>query len=284
MKKFTTGFLLLIMLLVPFQARAAEGLIPGGQIIGIKLGNSLTVAAFEKGNSAARDAGLQVGDRITHINNIKVDTVQGIRQALKDSTGAVAVRYVRNGTENTLSVTPRSGQLGIYMKQGVTGIGTVTYYDPATGTFGALGHGVNDGSGSLLPMDTGSAFDANVVSIQPGAVGEPGRLMGALHGNAQVGELTKNTAQGIFGTIDTFPQTAPMETAEAHTGDAIIRSTVQGEQVQEYSVKILKIYPSDRSDGRNMLIQITDPALLAATGGIVQGMGVSYNKDNQWNP
>jgi len=74
------------------------------------------------------------------------------------------------------------------------------------------------------------------------------------------------------------------ETAEIKTGKATILSTVDGGGVREYSVDILKIYPKSRQNGRNMLIRVTDDALLAATGGIVQGMGVSYNKDNQWNP
>ena len=275
MKKFTVGLVLLAVLLTPVSA-SAETLIPGGQVIGIKLGEPLTVAAFDA-VSAAKDAGIQVGDQITHINNIKVDTVQGIKQALESTTQPVQVRYVRQGTQKTLTVTPRSGKLGIYMKQCITGIGTVTYYRPG-GSFGALGHGVN------TPAQEGAAYDANIVCVQQGTAGEPGKLMGSLQGNQQLGRLQKNTPQGIFGSLKTLPDTAPMETGTAQVGDAVIRSTVNGKTLQEYSVKILKIYPTHRADGRNMLLQITDPTLLAATGGIVQGMGVSYNKDNQWNP
>ncbi len=274
MKKFTAGLLLLFLFLMPVQAQT-EALIPGGQIIGIKLGNPMTVAAFEQHSSPARDAGMQVGDRITHINNIKVDSLEQIRRVIKDLDGPVEVRYVRNGVDNTLSVTPRSGLLGVYMKKSVTGVGTVTYYDPDTGTFGALGHGVNDSGGNLLAMDTGAAFDANVVSVQPGTVGEPGRLLGALRADGQLGQLSKNTPQGVFGSVDSFPQTAPMEIGHAHTGDAVIRCTIKGRELQEYSVKILKIYPSERENSRNMLIQITDPTLLTTTGGIVQGMSGS---------
>ncbi len=273
MKKFTVGFVLLFILLTPVYAQA-QALIPGGQVIGIRLGDPLTVEAFD-GSSSARDAGMQVGDRITHINNIKVESVQALRQALADADGPVSVGFTRNGIEQTVSVALRSGLLGIYMKQCVTGIGTVTYYDPVSGDFGALGHGVNTKNGDLIQEDVGTVFGATVVSVQPGSSGEPGRLVGSLRAADQVGSLEKNTPQGIFGTLSALPDGTPMEIGTAQTGDAVIRSTVNGKQLQEYSVKILKIYPSDRQNGRNMLLQITDPHLLATTKGIVQGMSGS---------
>ena len=164
MKKITVGLLLLFLLLAPVNARA-QTLIPGGQVIGIRLGDPLTVAAFD-GNSSARDAGMQIGDRITHINDIKVDTVQGLRQAVQEAEGAVLVRYNRDDQSQTVSVMPKAGLLGIYMKQCVTGIGTVTYYDPVSGKFGALGHGVNNKNGELIPEDSGTVFGATVVSVQ----------------------------------------------------------------------------------------------------------------------
>lgn len=273
MKKFTIGLVLLAVLLMPVSA-SAEALIPGGQIIGIKLGDPMTVAAFDP-TSAAREAGIQIGDRITHINNIKVESAQSIKQVLSGATGPVSVRYERNGAENTLSVTPRDHQLGIYLKQCVTGIGTVTYYDPESGSFGALGHGVNNKNGDLLPMNTGNIYDASVISVAQGTSGEPGKLMGALHADQKLGALRKNTPQGIFGSVNASPNTQLLETGTAHVGDAVIRSTVSGDGLQEYSVKILKVYPQSRADGRNMLLQITDPALLSTTGGIVQGMSGS---------
>lgn len=272
MKKFTSGFILLVLLLLPARAQAAT-LIPGGQVVGIRLGDPMTVAAFDPAGSPARDAGLQIGDRITYINDTNVTTVQGIRQALEKSDGAATVRYERQGAPHTVSIKPRNGQLGIYMKNCVSGIGTVTYYRPEDNRFGALGHGVNDRHGNLQPMDTGNAYDAWVLSVKTGAVGDPGKLIGSL--GKPIGSLEKNTSRGIFGTVNNLPDLPTLETAPAKTGDACIRSTVNGQRLQEYSVKILKIYPGDRADGRNMLLQITDPALLSATGGIVQGMSGS---------
>ena len=141
MKKLTNiAAVLLALFLLPQTASAAKLLIPGGQVIGIRLGDPLTVAAFDTA-SAARDAGMEIGDRVTHINNIKVQSVKQLRQAVKQAGDTVSVRFLRNGESQTLSVPLRAGLLGIYMKQCVTGLGTVTYYDPISGDFGALGHG-----------------------------------------------------------------------------------------------------------------------------------------------
>ena len=124
MKKFTVGLVLLFLLLTPVYAQA-QTLIPGGQVIGIRLGDPLTVAAFDTA-SAARDAGIQVGDRITHIDNINVQSVQQLRQVLAEAQDTVSVRFLRNGESRSLSVSLRTGRLGIYMKQCVTRIGTAT--------------------------------------------------------------------------------------------------------------------------------------------------------------
>ena len=272
MKKLTIG-LVLILLLTPVCANA-QVLIPGGQVVGIRLGDPLTIAAFEP-RSSARDAGLQIGDRITHINNIKIATVDELRDAVKASEGAVSIGYIRSGKEQTISVKPKSGLLGIYMTQPINGIGTVTYYDPISGNYGALGHGINDKNGNLSDRKQGTVYDSEVLSIRPGSSGDPGKLIGSLHVDAPLGTLDKNTPQGIFGTLNSVPQNTPLETGTAQVGDATIRCTVHGCALQDYSVKILKIYASDRQNGRNMLLQITDPALLRATNGIVQGMSGS---------
>jgi stage IV sporulation protein B len=117
-----------------------------------------------------------------------------------------------------------------------------------------------------------------VVTVKKGMAGEPGQLKGAVSAAGQIGELYRNTQQGVFGTSAAGWKGEPLPVGEAEdvrTGDAVIRSTVSGRDVREYSVEILKIYPSSRTDGRNLLLRITDPALLEATGGIVQGMSGS---------
>ena len=278
---FRTATVLLFIWMLPQNVLAAEMLIPVGQVIGLELGNdTVTVAAFEESEeSAARAAGVQVGDRILSIDDRPIRKASDIRNALNLSDGSVELEVLRDQQTHTLQVRPRiteSGpRLGIFLKQGITGIGTVTFYDPETHLFGTLGHGVNDKSGKLLKMANGNAYPALILSVKQGISGEPGQLLGSISQNEPTGQLIKNTPQGVFGISDPGWEGTAIPTGEAHTGSAVIRSTIQGTAVQEYSVEILKIYPSARESGRNMLLRITDPVLLETTGGIVQGMSGS---------
>ena len=279
----STGFFLVCILLLT-QSVFAQSLIPGGEVIGIELADgSVTIAAFDEVLGVnARQEGLQVGDKITMIDGTSITSAQDVRYALERSDGMVEVSVLRDGKTKSLNIHPQitaeGPKLGIYLKQGVTGVGTVTWYDPDTGEFGALGHGVNTPEGELLNMEQGKVYRAAVVSVKKGAVGEPGQLMGALKDDIPIGTLSQNTTRGIFGTTPTGWTGEELDTAstdEICTGAAVIRSTVEGDMVREYSVEILKIYPNAGTAGRNMLLKVTDPALLAATGGIVQGMSGS---------
>ena len=291
MKQFLkrAALTLALFLLLPQSANAAQLLIPVGEVIGIALeDNTVTVAAFDDElGKAAQKAGLKVGDRIAKIDNTQIRSAGDIHDALIRSDGTVEVEILREGKGKRLHLIPEitndGPKLGVYLRQGVTGIGTVTWYDPETDTFGALGHGVNTSDGKLVQMRKGTVYRTSVVSVKKGLTGVPGQLMGTLEGREAIGDLAKNTDQGIFGHSESGWKGTALPVAaceEIRTGPACIRSTVQGDKVQEYSVEILKIYPASRNNGRNMLLQVTDPALLEATGGIVQGMGVSYNRDN----
>ena len=261
----------------------ARELIPVGEVIGLELSaGTVTVAAFDDAFPAGKASGLQIGDEILSVDNSRIQCAEDIRKALNHSDGTVELLISRGGSQKQIrmepEITPSGPKLGIYLRQGITGIGTVTFYDPQTGSFGTLGHGVNDSHGKLLPMTKGNAYRASVISVQKGRSGTPGQLKGALDGNALVGNLDGNTAQGVFGAGKNCWSGTALPVAsgeEVHTGSAVIRSTVDQQGVREYSVEILKIYPSDRPDGRNLLIRVTDPDLLTATGGIVQGMSGS---------
>jgi len=292
MKTITkTVAMLLVLLLLPVSA-SARTLIPGGQLLGLQLyDDRVTVAKLDESLTSGKVAGLRPGDQITHIDGIAVTNAADIRKALESSDGSVVLTVLREGKTVTLTaqpdITPEGPRLGVYLKEGITGVGTVTWYDPETGEFAALGHSVNNASGQLMKMTDGSVYRAKVLSVKKGKTGTPGQLLGSMDANVLIGELEKNTQQGVFGTLCVPTAGTPLETAQREqirTGDAVILSTVAADQVQEYSVKILKIYPNTKEQGRNMLIKVTDPELLNTTGGIVQGMGVSYNKDNQWNP
>ena len=266
------------------EAYAAEKLIPVGEVVGLELRNdSVSIAAFDDAWGAqARDAGLQIGDQILNIDGEKVDDAADVRQALTHSDGQVQLRILRKNKEYQLSLKPQittaGPRLGVYLRQGITGIGTVTWYDPASGRFGTLGHGVIDAAGDLVELTEGTVYEANVLSVKRGKCGEPGQLRGGVDSGHALGTVEKNTPQGVFGTVQAGWTGTPLETAprnQVKTGGATIRSTVTGTEPQEYSVEILKIYPGDRHEGRNMLIKITDPQLLNTTGGIVQGMSGS---------
>ncbi|MBR4109169.1 MAG: PDZ domain-containing protein [Oscillospiraceae bacterium] len=260
---------------------AAEFLIPGGQLIGLQLkDNTVTVAAFDDAlGTSARTAGLKVGDKIIKIDEKTVTCAEDVRNALTCSDGQVDVAILRDGKTKKLklrpNITPNGPKLGVYLKQGTTGVGTVTYYDPDTGSFGCLGHGVNTASGDLMPMQTGTAHPASIVSVKKGAVGQPGQIIGCIKAEQLLGTLAKNAQQGVFGKIEFPNKEDAMPIGSAQTGKATIRSTVRDQGLQEYSVEILKIYPNTKTGCRNMLLKITDPALLEATGGIVQGMSGS---------
>lgn len=271
----------LTIFMITGSAGADARLVPGGQIIGLALADStLTVVSIDRtlGKNAA-DAGLQAGDRITRVNNIPVRSIADVRSALDNTSGQWKLSILRDGKAKQLKVSPAATEegprLGIYLKEGITGIGTVTFYDPDTGTYGALGHGVNNAAGDLLAMRQGSAFPATILSVRKGTSGKAGQLVGALTGTEPIGTIDKNTAQGIFGKATHNWQGPSLPTGKAHTGPATIRSTIDDHDLQEYSVEILKIYPNSHTANRNLLLKITDERLLSTTGGIVQGMSGS---------
>ena len=286
MKKMTHSVVAaaLCLWLLPMGAQASRQLIPVGQVVGLELrGESVTVAAFDDTlGAAAREAGLQIGDEILDIDGILIDDADDVKAALSHSDGQVELRILRDEKEQSFCLSPvvteEGPRLGVYLRQGVTGIGTVTWYDPSDGSFGTLGHGVNSPKGELVQMTSGRVYEASVLSIQRGKSGQPGQLRGGVDASQVLGTLKKNTRQGVFGSVDRGWTGKAMQTAamdEIRVGPAVICSTISGNGAQEYSVEILKIYPNSPKDGRNMLIRVTDPALLTATGGIVQGMSGS---------
>ena len=286
MRKYTIRFA--VVILVAFftaqSVSAATLLIPVGEVIGLQLKDDrVTIESFDAElGAAAQAAGLEVGDEILTIDDKPIHCAEDIRQTLKQSDGDVHLQIRRGRQTRQLELSPvvtKDGpKLGILLKEGITGIGTVTYYDPQSGTFGALGHGVNDPDGELVVMSQGLAYAAQVDTVRKGRAGEPGQLMGAVTDPEPLAQLSKNTPQGVFGSGSLLFRGDPLPAASAseiRTGPATIRSTVQNGTVREYSVEILKIYPGSGADGRNMVLRITDPALLEATGGIVQGMSGS---------
>lgn len=286
MKKITHRIIAaaLCLWLLPLEALAAQQLIPVGQVIALELRNdTVCVAAFDETlGSYAQEAGLQIGDEILAIDNKNIRCATDVRRALEHSDGQITLRILRNEQERELKLLPQittdGPRLGVYLRQGITGIGTVTFFDPATGQFGSLGHGVNNAKGGLAEMTGGNIYPASVLSVKRGKCGEPGQLRGGVDCPQALGSLDKNTNCGVFGHAEKIWEGTALEVAsrdEIRPGKATIRSTVSGKQTRDYSVEILKVYPENKAQGRNMLIRVTDKDLLEATGGIVQGMSGS---------
>ena len=173
-------------------------------------------------------------------------------------------------------------QLGVWLRDSMAGIGTMTFYDPQSGVFAALGHGINDvDTAKLMPLETGSIMEASVSDVKRGRAGEPGELHGEFNLTEDLGELYANTDRGIFGHLDGEQLTQGLEPVAVATreqvreGKAVIRSNISGDQVEEYAIEIIRLYPETEGETRNMMIRVTDQRLLDATGGIVQGMSGS---------
>lgn len=280
--------------------RAAAGevgrtVVPMGRAVGIKLFSDgvmvvgLSEVETTAGNeSPAKDCGLKEGDIITHINNSEVDSIEEVQTVLQGLNGArMSIRAVRG--EKQVQMTAQAVQcsndgaykLGAWIRDSMAGIGTMTFYDPQSGVFGALGHGINDVDTALLmPLQSGSIMYAEVTDVKRGQSGAPGELHGAFQVTRDLGELYANTGSGVFGLLDdaSMAGAQPVEVAsrrEVKVGKATILSNIAGDKVEEYEVEITHVYPENAGDTRNLMLKVTDPKLLAATGGIVQGMSGS---------
>ena len=292
---FLSGLLCLSSLLCaqrPAQAAAltAERLIPVGHTIGIKLFAEgvvvIGLAEVDTGGTIrtpGADCGLQVGDVIEEANGKEIESSEQFAELLQCG-GVVELAVTRGEEELTLSAEPVQGadgtwRLGAWIRDSMAGIGTVTFYDPDTGTFGALGHGITDmDTGMLMPLGDGSVMHSSVKAVKRGAAGEPGELKGSFDLYHDLGELYANTDRGIFGRMEDCDlvsgEALPVAAAsEVHTGPAAIRSNVSGDGVEDYAIEIVKVL--DTNDVQNLLIQVTDSRLIEQTGGIVQGMSGS---------
>ena len=259
---------------------AAEFLIPVGKVVGLSLAEgSVTVAAFDEALGApARAAGLAVGDEILSLDGQTVDSAQDLQQALTRSGGTIRLTVARDSRQLELTwnpvVTDQGPKLGVYVREGITGIGTVTYYDPDSGEFGALGHGVSSTGGELAPMRSGSIYAATVTAVRQGKAGDPGQLKGAVEDLQPLGNLYRNCRFGIFGTCAPF-RGEVLPTGEAVLGPARILSNVRGDSVEAFQVEILRLADDGNESGRDMMLRVTDEKLLTTTGGIVAGMSGS---------
>ena len=279
------GVLLALLLLTGVSARAAgeRTLVPVGPTVGIKLfSRGVVVVKLTDGGTPARSCGLRTGDVIVKCGGTAVSSTEQFQSLLQKSGGGETDLQVRrDGGSMTLSVEPEQNEQGVYcigawVRDSMAGIGTMTWYDPATGAFGALGHGVTDTDTSLLmPFSNGSVLPSTVKAVKRGEAGSAGELRGDFDLTRDLGPLYANTSGGIFGKLEEAPGAgAAVPAGTALPGPATILANVKGDEVREYDIEILKV-SSSSADGRDLVLSVTDPALLEVTGGIVQGMSGS---------
>ena len=242
------------------------------------------VVKLPEDDTPARECGLRTGDVIVRCGGLAVTSAEQFQSLLRDGgETAKELEIQRDGGEVTLRVEPERNDngdywIGAWIRDSMAGIGTMTWYDPESGAFGALGHGITDvDTAQLMPFRRGSILPSTVKAVKRGESGCAGELRGEFDLSRDLGPLYANTNQGVFGTLseDCAPvsrEAVPVGTPTA--GPAQILSNVRGDEVAAYDVEIVQVCPG-AEDGRDMLLTVTDTDLLALTGGIVQGMSGS---------
>ena len=233
--KKITGFVIAAILCFTMSAAAlAQSLVPGGKALGIRMTTDGVMVAgvseIETENGAvspAADAGILKGDIITRLGSAEIDTAEDFKAAASALSGEkISVTVDRQGSIRQFNVQPARGsdgcwKLGLWLRDGVSGVGTLTFYDPESGIYGALGHSISDAdTGAVLPLGEGSIYDAEIVGIVPGEAGTPGELDGDTDEAAFLGDIRLNCGCGIFGAADFEGE--PLETGEIKTGKATI--------------------------------------------------------------
>ncbi|MCR4426308.1 MAG: SpoIVB peptidase [Firmicutes bacterium] len=273
--------------------------IPGGHSVGILLANmgvsvmGLYPVQAPDGSRRfpARDAGIDVGDIILSINGEPVTDSDDLERLVDEAARAgssVEARVRRGSAERTVTLDPApSGpgyRIGVYVRDNAAGVGTLTFWDPVTMQFGALGHVVTDvHTGREVSITDGRIVSARVAGIEVGGAGRPGEKIGTFGGTRDyIGTILGNSGVGIFGTLSRpLPNplyTDPIPVALASSvreGPAEILTVISGSEIERFSVEIVRVTRQTRPTGKGLVVRVTDRRLLAKTGGIVQGMSGS---------
>ena len=270
-------------------------LIPGGQALGVAMRTDgvliVGVSEAAEGVCPAKDAGLAAGDVIRTVDGAAVTTAESLTALLNRAGGKpVMIAYDRQGQHRTALLTPHRDEttgavrLGAWVRDSTAGVGTLSFYDPETGKYAALGHAITDGdTGSVLTVSEGQVLKAEIVAVQRGQKGAPGELKGSfLREGETIGSIRRNSILGIYGRLDKpavnplYPDGLPIGLRSGvHTGAASILSTVDSTGPHEYAVEITRVNHQTAPAPKSMVIRVTDERLLSATGGIVQGMSGS---------
>lgn len=271
--------------------------IPGGHSLGVKLRpDGVIVVGFasvidQSGQRSypAQDSGIQVGDTIMMVNNIKIFGADDLAKKVNNSRGNPISLTVRrqDKTINLIIKAIKSNtnvyQIGLWVRDIAAGVGTLTFYDPETGFYGALGHVISDAdTGRVIEVGEGEIIRSRVTSISPGRKNQPGEKRGVFINEGDImGNIIANTPFGIFGrAFQSFENPrynmipiAPI--SQVREGRAKILTVLEGEAIQEYDIEIQKIIRQVSPNSKGMIIKVIDPELIEKTGGIIQGMSGS---------
>ena len=289
MMRGLTGIGLVVSLVLSIFVSAnalPKELVPVGSTVGIEMETEgvVVVDYTDKKTSPGKMVGLRKGDVIVSIDGVMIEDGAHFQSLIDACNGETLPMMIRREGESIPIVLPcqvdGNFQMGIYIRDSMAGIGTVTFYDPISGIYGALGHGINDAQSSLLlPLECGTIIPSSVVDVQKSTRGTPGLLKGSFDTTVNLGTVEENTNHGIFGhvenTISTNESVSVATKCEIKTGKVEIYSNLSDDEVVVYEAEIEKIFPLEENSGRNMLLRITDPRLLTMTGGVVQGMSGS---------
>ena len=264
--------------------------IPMGNAIGMKLYTDgvLVVGMSEiEGKKPYENSGIKEGDRIVQIDKKAIDNTEDLMEAVNKCSGKeISVKYIRDNTTITTSIKPikNSGnqyKIGLWVRDAAAGVGTLTFYEPSSGMFGTLGHGIIDvDTSELIKIANGELVTTNILNITKGKKGDPGEIRGTIESGHTIGNIDKNTSFGVFGTLNKTPyiniqNNDEIEVAlreEIKIEDAQIICELENGKREKYNIKIQKVFLNNNKDNKSMLIKITDEKLLEKTGGIIQGM------------
>ena len=290
LKNFKKRIILLLILLItilPAPVLAYSNfLIASGKTIGIEVNaNGVLIVGFYEveGKKIGKNAGFEIGDIITKINNKEVFSISNMLESLKENTTNVTFTVKRNNTEKEIkmSLKPDENNIlktGLYVKDQINGIGTLTYIDPKTKRFGALGHEILETTtAQKFEIKDGKIYNANVSNIRKSTNGNAGEKNASYNKKISEGEIDKNEISGIFGDYkEDIEQDKTLEVGnkdEVTKGKAYIRTNIKDDEIKDYEINLLNIDLNSKS--KNILFEVTDKALIKETGGIVQGMSGS---------
>ena len=253
-------------------------LLAGGGIFGVKIKQKYVTVTESRGIPA-----LKAGDIILSIDGKEVKSAAEVKRIVENSQGnSLTIRALHQGSEIALEIRPsiENGEyrLGLTLRDGAAGLGTVTFIDPETGVFGGLGHGICDAdSGEVISMDRGDVCGVILGGIHKGESGKPGELCGVLT-DKDLGDITVNCECGVFGIMTDIPASAQSISVgrrdQVTEGEATIISTLKNGKTAEYKIEIYDI-DRDSEGSKSFRIRVTDETLKALTGGIVRGMSGS---------